>query len=112
MTTIDIFTTANGLQVPERLNLSAYEEVELDDWIDDPIKSIEQRKGDGAQPFLAALFLAVCDFIGHTELARTIRMWADEEYADKPDWLQFMYMQTAEDLFKLVQSNQPFTINQ
>ena len=111
MTTIDTFTTANGLQVPERLNLSAHEEVELDDWIDDPIKSIERRKGDGAQPFLAALFLAVCDFIGHTELARTIRMWADEEYADKPDWLQFMYMQTAEDLYNLVECNPPFSIS-
>ena len=111
MTTIDIFTTANGLQVPERLNLSAHEEVELDDWIDDPIKSIEQRKGDGAQPFLAALFLAVCDFIGHTELARTIRIWADEEYADKPEWLQVMYMQTSEDLYKLVECNPPFSIS-
>ena len=111
MTTIDTFTTANGLQVPERLNLSTYEEVELDDWIDDPIKSIERRKGDGAQPFLAALFLAVCDFIGHTELARTIRMWADEEYADKPDWLQVMHMQTAEDLYKLVECNPSFSIS-
>ena len=111
MTTIDTFTTQNGLQVPERLNLSAHEEVELDDWIDDPIKSIERRKGDGVQPFLAALFLAVCDFIGHTELARTIRMWADEEYADKPDWLQLMYMQTSEDLYNLTECNPPFSVS-
>mgnify|MGYP000182475443 FL=1 len=111
MTTIDTFSTQSGLQVPERLNLSAYEEVELDDWIDDPIKSIERRKGDGAQPFLAGLYLAVCDFIGHADLARTIRIWADEEYADKPEWLQCMYMQTAEDLYNLVESNPSFSIS-
>ena len=111
MTTIDTFTTQSGLQVPERLNLSAYEEVELDDWIDDPIKSIEQRKGDGAQPFLVALFIAVCEFIGHTDLARTIRMWADEEYADKPDWMQCMMMQKREDLQNLVECNPPFSIS-
>ena len=110
MTTIDTFTTQSGLQVPERLNLSPHSEIELDDWIDDPIKSIEHRKGDGAQPFHAALYLAVCDFIGHTDLARTIRLWADEEYADKPDWLQCMIQQTADDLHDLTQSNPPFSM--
>ena len=111
MNNIDTFTTQNGLQVPERLNLSAWEEIELVDWIDDPIKSIEERTGDGAQPFLAALFIAVCKFIGHTDLARTIRIWADEEYADRPEWLQYMYMQTSEDLYNLVECNPPFSIS-
>ena len=111
MTTIDTFTTQSGLQVPERLNLSAWEEVELNDWIDDPIKSIEQRTGDGAQPFLAALFLAVCEFIGHNDLARTIRAWADEEYADRPDWMQCLVQQTGEDLHNLTQSNPPFSVS-
>ena len=111
MTTIDTFITQNGLQVPERLNLSAYEEVELNDWIDDPIKSIEERTGDGAQPFLAALFIAVCKFIGHTDLARTIRSWADEEYADKPDWLVYMYLQISEDLHSLVECTPPFSVS-
>ena len=110
MNNIDTFTTQNGLQVPERLNLSAWEEVELGDWIDDPINSIEERTGDGAQPFLAALFIAVCKFIGHTDLARTIQAWADEEYADRPDWMQCMIQQTGEDLHHLTQCNPPFSV--
>ena len=110
MNNIDTFTTQNGLQVPERLNLSAYEEVELGDWIDDPIKSIEERTGDGAQPFLAALFIAVCEFIGYTDLVQTIRAWADEEYADRPFWMQCMIQQTREDLHNLTQSNPPFSV--
>ena len=110
MNNIDTFTTQNGLQVPERLNLSAWEEIELVDWIDDPIKSIEERTGDGAQPFLVALFIAVCKFIGYTDLARTIRSWADEEYADRPDWMQCMIQQTAEDLHTLPQCNPPFSV--
>ena len=111
MTTIDTFITQNGLQVPERLNLSAYEEGELYDWIDDPIKSLTAKTGDGAQPFLAALFIAVCKFIGHTDLARTIRSWADEEYADRPFWMQCMIQQTGEDLHNLTQSNPPFSVS-
>ena len=110
MNNIDTFTTQNGLQVPERLNLSAWEEVELGDWIDDPINSIEERTGDGAQPFLAALFIAVCKFIGHTDLARTIQAWADEEYADRPDWMQCMILQTGEDFHNLTQCNPPFSV--
>ena len=110
MNNIATFTTQNGLQVPERLNLSAYEEVELGDWIDDPINSIEERTGDGAQPFLAALFIAVCEFIGYTDLARTIQAWADEEYADRPDWMQCMILQTGEDLHNLTQCNPPFSV--